>query len=62
MSGISSIHDFDEIDPFWKDAYPEIATIANKVGQMQCAGYLPVATFVLPGKPADLHAPWHWLR
>jgi SAM-dependent methyltransferase len=38
----------DEIDCFWKDAYPGIDTIANKVGQMQRAGYLPVATFVLP--------------
>lgn len=38
----------EEIDRFWKDAYPEIDTIANKVGQMQQAGYVPVATFVLP--------------
>jgi len=38
----------DEIDRFWKDAYPGIDTIANKVEQMQRAGYLPVATFVLP--------------
>lgn len=38
----------DEIDHFWKDAYPEIDTIANKVGQLQRAGYVPVATFILP--------------
>jgi len=37
-----------EIDEFWMDAYPEIDTIHNKVGQMQAAGYIPVATFVLP--------------
>jgi ubiquinone/menaquinone biosynthesis C-methylase UbiE len=37
-----------EIDIFWKDAYPEIDIISNKVGQMRKAGYIPVATFVLP--------------
>ena len=37
-----------EINEFWKDAYPGIDTIPNKVNQMQKAGYLPVATFVLP--------------
>lgn len=37
-----------EIRDFWQDAYPEIDTIPNKVAQMQKAGYLPVATFVLP--------------
>ena len=38
----------DEIDAFWKDAYPGIDTIPNKVAQMQKAGYIPVATFILP--------------
>ena len=38
----------DEIHEFWMDAYPEIDTIPNKVGQMQKAGYIPVATFILP--------------
>lgn len=38
----------EEIEKFWNDAYPEIDTIPNKVLQMQQAGYLPVATFVLP--------------
>ncbi|HCE56544.1 MAG TPA: SAM-dependent methyltransferase [Prolixibacteraceae bacterium] len=38
----------EEIETFWKDAYPEIDTIPNKVGQMQKAGYIPVATFILP--------------
>lgn len=37
-----------EIDEFWNDAYPEIDTIPNKVAQMQKAGYIPVATFILP--------------
>jgi len=37
-----------EIEKFWMDAYPEIDTIPNKVTQMQKAGYIPVATFVLP--------------
>ncbi|MCG8320522.1 MAG: class I SAM-dependent methyltransferase [Cytophagales bacterium] len=38
----------NEIDEFWMDAYPEIDTIPNKVEQMQKAGYIPVATFILP--------------
>jgi len=37
-----------EIDEFWKDAYPGMDTIPNKVDQMQKAGYIPVATFILP--------------
>ncbi|MGV7225110.1 MAG: class I SAM-dependent methyltransferase [Nitrospinales bacterium] len=37
-----------EIDEFWMDAYPEIDTIPNKVAQMQNAGYIPIATFILP--------------
>jgi len=37
-----------EIDRYWKDAYPEIETIAAKVARMQKAGYVPLATFVLP--------------
>jgi len=37
-----------EIDNFWKNAYSEIDLISNKVAQMQKAGYIPMATFVLP--------------
>ncbi len=37
-----------EIDEFWMDAYPEMDTIPNKIAQMQKAGYIPVATFILP--------------
>ncbi len=40
----------EEIDNFWTEAYAEIDTIANKVAQMQKAGYVPVATFILPEK------------
>lgn len=38
----------EEIQRFWQQAYPEIDTIANKVAQMQQAGCLPVAVFVVP--------------
>lgn len=38
----------EPIESFWKDAYPEIDTIPVKVAQMQEAGYVPVATFILP--------------
>lgn len=37
-----------EINDFWLNAYPEIDTIPNQVAKIQKAGYLPVATFVLP--------------
>jgi ubiquinone/menaquinone biosynthesis C-methylase UbiE len=37
-----------EIYEFWQDAYPEIDTIPNKMTQMQQAGYVPVAAFILP--------------
>lgn len=37
-----------EIHDFWMAHYPEIDTIPNKVAQMQRAGYVPVAIFVLP--------------
>jgi ubiquinone/menaquinone biosynthesis C-methylase UbiE len=37
-----------EIETFWNNAYPGIDTVANKVAQMQKAGYIPVATFVIP--------------
>ena len=37
-----------EIDDFWVNAYPEIGTIPQKVSQIQKAGYIPIATFVLP--------------
>ncbi|NDV82712.1 class I SAM-dependent methyltransferase [Bacteroides sp. 51] len=37
-----------EIHDFWVDAYPEIDTIPNQVAKIHKAGYLPVATFVLP--------------
>ena len=38
----------DEITDFWKDAYAETDTIPNKMAVMQKAGYIPVASFILP--------------
>lgn len=37
-----------EINDFWMSAYPEIDTVANQVAKVYKAGYLPVATFILP--------------
>ena len=37
-----------EIHDFWMDAYPEIDTIPTKLSQMQKAGYIPTASFILP--------------
>lgn len=37
-----------EIEDFWNEAYPEIDTIPHCVDQIQKAGYIPIATFVLP--------------
>ncbi len=38
----------EEINTFWVEAYPEIDTIANKLAQLQQAGYKTEATFILP--------------
>lgn len=38
----------DEIHNFWMELYPEIDTIPNQMTKLYAAGYLPVATFVLP--------------
>jgi SAM-dependent methyltransferase len=37
-----------EINDFWMEAYPEIDTIPAKIAQIQGAGYVPVASFILP--------------
>ena len=37
-----------EINDFWVNAYPEIDTIPGQVAKIHKAGYLPVATFILP--------------
>ncbi|OHD52188.1 MAG: hypothetical protein A2096_00185 [Spirochaetes bacterium GWF1_41_5] len=37
-----------EIFDFWNEAYPEIDTISNKIDQMQKAGYVVTASFILP--------------
>jgi SAM-dependent methyltransferase len=39
-----------EIHDFWMDAYPGIDTIPNKMKQLQQAGYLPVASIILPSE------------
>jgi ubiquinone/menaquinone biosynthesis C-methylase UbiE len=38
----------EEIHKFWMDAYPGTDTIPIKIAQMQKAGYIPVAHFILP--------------
>jgi len=38
----------DEINDFWNLEYPGIDTIPNKVAQMESAGFIPVASFILP--------------
>ncbi|MBF0651864.1 class I SAM-dependent methyltransferase [Dysgonomonas sp. GY75] len=37
-----------EIEHYCMPHFPEMSTISNKVGQIQTAGYMPVATFILP--------------
>jgi ubiquinone/menaquinone biosynthesis C-methylase UbiE len=37
-----------EIEEFWMNAYPEIDTVANKTARIEEAGYVPVASFILP--------------
>lgn len=37
-----------EVQNFWMEVEPSIDTIPAKVAQMQKAGYVPVATFILP--------------
>ncbi|PLW94067.1 MAG: SAM-dependent methyltransferase [Marinilabiliales bacterium] len=37
-----------EIEDFWEEAYAGMGTIPEKTGVMQNAGYIPVASFVLP--------------
>ena len=37
-----------EIHNFWMEAYPGIDTIPNQIARIQNAGYLPVASFILP--------------
>ena len=51
-----------EIQDFWQNAYPEIDTISNKVAQMQKAGYLPIATYILPETIWTDYYNWQTLR
>jgi ubiquinone/menaquinone biosynthesis C-methylase UbiE len=51
-----------EIQDFWQKAYPEIDTIPNKVAQMQKAGYLPIATYILPETIWTEYYTWQTIR
>ncbi|MEW6136189.1 MAG: class I SAM-dependent methyltransferase [Bacteroidota bacterium] len=58
-----------EIEQFWLDAYPEIDIIPNKIAIMQKAGYVPVASFILPEScwtdnffALQLHAQKHFME
>jgi hypothetical protein len=42
------VYSGDTKSRFLAEAYPEIDTISNKGAQMERAGYLPIATFVVP--------------
>lgn len=37
-----------EINDFWNKEYPEIDTIPKKIKQLQEAGYIPIASFIIP--------------
>ncbi len=37
-----------EIENYWMNHYPEIDTIPRQLAKVQEAGYIPVATFILP--------------
>lgn len=51
-----------EIQDFWQKIYPEIDIIPNKVAQMQKAGYLPIATYILPESIWTDYYNWQALR
>jgi SAM-dependent methyltransferase len=51
-----------EIQNFWQKIYPEIDTIPNKVAQIQKAGYLPIATYILPETIWTDYYSWQALR
>ncbi|OQB69463.1 MAG: Demethylrebeccamycin-D-glucose O-methyltransferase [Bacteroidetes bacterium ADurb.Bin139] len=51
-----------QIQEFWDEAYPQIDTIPNKVAQMHKAGYLPVATYILPQTIWTDYYAWQALR
>ena len=38
----------EEIYEFWMDAYPGIDTIPNQLAILQKAGYMPIASFIVP--------------
>jgi ubiquinone/menaquinone biosynthesis C-methylase UbiE len=38
----------DEINNYWNNCYPDIDSISNNINAIEEAGYIPVASFVLP--------------
>lgn len=38
----------DELNDYWKEAYPEISTVSEKINVLERNGYSPLAHFVLP--------------
>jgi len=38
----------EEIESFWNSEYPAIDTISRKMAQIEDAGFIPVASFILP--------------
>lgn len=38
----------NELEGFWKEAYPEIGTVSEKISILENAGYVPLAHFILP--------------
>ncbi len=51
-----------EIQDFWQKIYPEIDTVPNKIAQIQKAGYLPIATYILPETIWNNYYAWQKLR
>jgi SAM-dependent methyltransferase len=37
-----------EIEAYWEEAYPEIGTASDKIGQLEANGYMPIGYFPLP--------------
>lgn len=48
-----------EIEAYWRDEYPGIATVSGKIGVMEEEGYMPRAHFMLPAScwQAEYYAP-----
>jgi len=44
-----------EVDRYWTEVYPEMGTISQKISQIEEAGYVPLAHFVLPESDWTMH-------